>query len=70
MLRILNNNMILVIIILLSNFMFYMIDKNFGYTKSCYTGAAVWNILFGIKITINSYKGMNKQNINKKLSSK
>lgn len=62
------NNAFLVVLILLSNFAIYHVDKNFGYTKTCFTVAAILNILYGIKLTINSYISMNKQNIEKRLT--
>lgn len=64
----LNNNAILIVIIIVFNVIIYFIDKNFAHTKTCYTVAAVSNIFFGVKLTINSYMNMNTHNTSKTLS--
>lgn len=64
----LKNNVTLIIIMVVSNVFIYHIDKNFGYTKTCYTVLSVINLMVGIKLTINSYVNMNRSTLSKNLT--
>ena len=66
--KLFKNNSLLIVLIFVVNICIYLVDKNFGHPKTCYTIAAIFNIFIGVKLTINSYMNMNNYNTAKKLS--